>query len=66
MRYSLHTDNSGRFGQRHCLESITLTSYFYKNIYWKVIYVYFYENTFQDKSIYMVFTFPNQQLESYS
>jgi hypothetical protein len=30
-----------RFGHRHGLQSITLTSYFYKNIYWRVIYVYF-------------------------
>ena len=40
-------------------KGLTLTLYFYKNIYQKVIYVYFYENIFQDKSIHMVFTFSN-------
>jgi len=35
-----------------------LTSYFYKkNIYHKVIYLYFYEIIFQEKSIHMVFVF---------
>jgi hypothetical protein len=57
--YSFHIGNSNRFGQWHGLQSITLTSYFYKNIYWKVIYVYFYESTFQNKSIRMVFTISN-------
>jgi len=28
---------------------------FIKNIYLKVVYVYFYENIFEDKSIYMIF-----------
>jgi hypothetical protein len=41
------------------LQSTTLTSYFYKNIYQKVIHVYFYESIFQDKSIHMVFIFSN-------
>ena len=52
-------DNTIFRGQRHGLQSITLTPCFYKNIYQKVIYVYFYESIFQDKSIYMAFTFPN-------
>jgi hypothetical protein len=47
------------FGQRHGLQNTTLTSCFYKNIYWKVIYVYFYESIFQDKSIHIFFTFSN-------
>jgi hypothetical protein len=46
-------------GQQHDLQSITLTSILYKNIYWKVIYVYFYENNFQDKSIDIICIFPN-------
>jgi hypothetical protein len=29
--------------------------FFYKNIYWEVIYVYFYENDFQNKSIDMIY-----------
>jgi hypothetical protein len=37
----------------------TSTSIFYENIYWKVIYVYPYESNFQDKYIYMIFTFSN-------
>jgi hypothetical protein len=49
------------FRQRHGLQSITLTLVFYKNIYSKVIYVYFYESIFQDKSIHIVFTFPNSK-----
>jgi hypothetical protein len=59
---SMHTGNLSHFGQRHGLQSITLTSYFYKNIYLKVIYVYFYESTCQDKSIHMVFIFPNSTI----
>jgi hypothetical protein len=38
--YSLHTGIRWCLGQRHGLQSTTLTSLFYKNIYWKVIYVY--------------------------
>ena len=57
--YSLHTWKECRFGQRHGLQSLTLTSYFYKNIYRKVIYLYFYESIFQDKFIHMVFVFWN-------
>jgi hypothetical protein len=34
-------------------------SYSYKNIYQKMICVYFYESIFKDKSMYMVFIFPN-------
>jgi hypothetical protein len=45
-KYSLQDGKRSRFGQRYGLQSITLTSYFYKNIYWKVIYVYFYESIF--------------------
>jgi hypothetical protein len=59
---SLSADNLSRFGHRHGLRSIILTSYFYKNIYSKVIYVYFDESTFQDKSIHMVFTFSNSTI----
>ena len=36
-----------------------MTSYFYKNIYHKIIYLYFCESIFQDKSIHMVFVFRN-------
>jgi hypothetical protein len=57
--YSLQVGKRSRFRQRHGLQSITLTLFFYKNIYLKVIYVYFYENIFQDKSIHIVFIFPN-------
>ena len=57
--YSLHTHKVSRLEQRHSLQNTTLTSYFYKNIYWKVIYVYFYESIFQDKSIHIIFTFSN-------
>ena len=46
-----------RFEQQHVLQSLTLTSYFYKNIYRKVIYLYFYESIFQNKSIHMIFVF---------
>jgi hypothetical protein len=35
-------------GQQQGHQSTTLTSFFYKNIYWKVIYVYSYESNFQD------------------
>jgi len=38
--YSLHTRKESRFGQRHGLQSLTMTSYFYKNIYHQVIYLY--------------------------
>jgi len=41
------------------LQNLTLTPCFYINIYQKVVYVYFYENIFQDKSTHMVFIFPN-------
>jgi hypothetical protein len=47
--------------QRHGLQNTTLTSLFYKNNYWKVIYVYFYDN-FQNKSIDMIFTFLNSTI----
>ena len=55
--YSLCTKKWNRFGQQHGLQSITLTTYFYKDIYQKLIYVNFCESIFQDKSIHMVFTF---------
>ena len=55
--YSLHTRKRSRFGQRHGLQRLNLTSYFYKNICRKMIYLYFYESIFQDKYIHMVFVF---------
>ena len=57
--YFLHTWKECRFGQRHGLQNLTLISYFYKNIYRKVIYLYFYESIFQDKSIHIIFVFRN-------
>ena len=63
--YSLHTKKECRFEQRHGLQSLTLTSYFYKNIYRKVIYLYFYESIFQNKYIHMIFYYETQQFESY-
>jgi hypothetical protein len=33
--------------------------FFIKDIYSEMIYLYFYENMFQDKSIDMIFTFSN-------
>jgi hypothetical protein len=39
-----------------------LTSYCYKNICRIVMYVYFYESIFQDKSIHLVFTFANSTI----
>ena len=53
--YSLYTRKECHFVQWRDLQSLTLTFYFYKNIYRKVIYLYFYESIFQDKSIHMVF-----------
>ena len=55
--YSLHIRKEYRFGQRQGLQNLTLTSYFYKNIYRKVIHLCFYEDIFGDESIYMVFVF---------
>ena len=57
--YSLHVDKRSLLGQGHGLQNITLTLCYYKNIYRKVIYVDFYENIFQDKSIHIIFTFVN-------
>ena len=57
--YSFHTKKWSHFGQRQGLQNITLTTYFYKYIYQKMIYVNFCENIFQDKSIHMVFIFSN-------
>jgi hypothetical protein len=45
-----------RLGQRHGLQNTTSTSCYYKQI---VMYVYFYESIFEDKSIHIVFTFTN-------
>ena len=55
--YSLRAGKRSRLGQRHGLQNITLTPCYYKNIYRKVRYVYFYESIFQDKSIHIIFTF---------
>ena len=57
--YSVHTQKTWRLGQRHGLQNTTLTSYFSKKIYQKVIYVYFHKSIFQDKSIHIIFTFSN-------
>jgi hypothetical protein len=57
--YSLRFRFRSHLGHRHDHQSTTLTSLFYKNIYWKVIYVYSYESNLQDKSICMIFTFSN-------
>jgi len=54
-RYSFRIGKESRLGQRHGLQNTTLTSYFFKNIYKKVIYINFYENIFQDKSIHIIF-----------
>jgi hypothetical protein len=48
--YSLRFHIRSRLGQWHGHQSTTLTSLFYKNLYWKVIYVYSYKSNFQDKS----------------
>ena len=51
-----------RLGQRHGLQNTILTTCYYKNIYEKVVYVYFYENIFQDKSIHIIFIFANSTI----
>jgi len=67
MKYSLHSHKGSCLGQRHDLQSLTLTSCFYKNIYHKVIYVYFYQNIFEDKFVHIWFShFQTQQVKSYS
>jgi hypothetical protein len=55
-----------RIGIRRHFLAVTRSSkhnfalFFYKkDIYSKMIYLYFYENIFQDKSIDMIFTFSN-------
>ena len=53
--YSLRAGKKSRLGQRHGLQNITLTPYYYKNIYRKMRYVYFYEYIFQDKPIHIIF-----------
>jgi hypothetical protein len=45
--------------QQPDFQSTTSTSYFYKSIYFKLTYVYFNERILQDKSIHVLFTFPN-------
>ena len=57
--YSFRIGKESHFGQPHGLQNTTLICYFYKNIYQKVIYVYFYESIFKDKSIHIIFTFSN-------
>ena len=57
--YSLWAGKRSRLGQQHGLQNIILTPCYYKNIYRKVRYVYFYESIFQDKSIHIIFTFAN-------
>jgi len=60
--YSLRAGKRCRLGQRHGPQNITLTPCYYKNIYRKVRYVYFYESIFQDKSIHIIFTFANSTI----
>ena len=60
--YSLHTWKESRFRQRHGLQGLTLTSYFYKNIYRKVIYYIFMKVFFLNKSIHIVFVFWNSTI----
>ena len=57
--YSLRTHKTWRLGQWHGFQNTTLTTCYYKNIYEKVIYVYFYESIFQDKFIHIIFVFAN-------
>jgi hypothetical protein len=57
VHHNMHLEKSNAV--TYFLQSISLTSYFYKNIYLKVIHIYFYENTFQDKFIHIALTFPN-------
>jgi len=64
--YSLHTWKECRFGQRHGLQSLTLTSYFLKNIYRKVMYLYFYEYFFKINLFIWFLYFETQRLKSYS
>ena len=52
--YSLYTYKENRLRQRNNVQSLTLTSCFYKKNYQKIVYVYFY---FQDKFIHMIFIF---------
>ena len=60
--YSLRAGKRNRLWQRHDFQNIILTPCYYKNIYRKVRYVYFYENIFQDKSIHIIFTFANSTI----
>ena len=64
--YSLHIRKEYRFGQRQGLQNLTLTSYFYKNIYRKVIYLYF-MNVFFKANLFIWFLYFETQLhKSYS
>ena len=64
-KYSLHTWKKYCFGEWYGLQSLTLTSYFYKNIYHKVIYLYFYESIFKTNLFIWFLYFETQQLKSY-
>jgi hypothetical protein len=55
--YSLRSEKN--LGQQYGLPNTILTSCYYKKIYRIVMYVYFYENIFEGKSIHIVFTFIN-------
>jgi hypothetical protein len=57
--YSLRFGKRSRSGQRHGLQSITLTSLFYKKIFIENLYMYTFKTEFQNKSIDMVFTLLN-------
>ena len=64
--YSLHTRKEYRFGQRQGLQNLTWTSYFYKNIYRKVIYLYFMKVFFKANLFIWFLYFETYQLKSYS
>jgi len=57
--YSLYTHKRSRLEQQHSLQNLILTFYFYKNIYQKVVYIYFYGSIFQNKFIHIFFIFLN-------
>jgi len=66
--YSLHTQKIWFLGQRHGLQNTILTSYFSKNIYQKVIYIYIYTfiKVFFKTNLFIYFLyFQTQKLESY-
>ena len=66
--YSFHTRKRSRFGQRHSVQKLTLTSYFYKKYLSqiKVIYFYFYESIFKTNLFICFLYFETQQFKSYS